>query len=582
VSRPRRPADPLIGRTIAGYEILERIGSDHTTATYKAHQGAMARDVAFKTLNAQAAADEATVACFYGAAKAAAQIHHANVVSIYDVSAAGSRHFCTMEYVEGRPVGELLRARQKIASVDALRVAIDVAEALRFANVKGIAGFRLSADRVVLSSHGEVKMLPPTLTAPSAPVLDDHYVLTAVGVLLYAMLSGGRVASLEATLEPGSSAVGELPRLKSVVLGARQDIARVVDRLIGASDEGRYHNVDVALADLRGLVDAQEKLESRARSATERVRERQKRQVYGIVLGAGAAAVALVVIVVLILLGGSGARRIDKEFQDARTAAKASIEQSKALQRQFYRTPSRALVDRAVAQLANAMASYEHFVARHPHHRRASEATDVISHIGQGIDDFRTRAKEHMRFVEARDAYEGLKRRFEDEVAAKLERGGKMALATWQNRYVELARAYADVREVKSAIASKLRKLPRELQRIEMKIETNQLMRRFESELRREHRYGEALAAWKAYREKYDKIDDLRKQALENYDKYTTDIRRDARVQSAKLTNHARYLATKEKQYARARGILQKIIDRFGIPSLVEKAKGELAKLPKE
>ncbi|MFC1805629.1 serine/threonine protein kinase, partial [Planctomycetota bacterium] len=407
--------DPLIGHTVGGHKILQRTGSDSICVTYKANHSAMARLVAFKTLKAEAAADQATLTQFYDTAKAAAQIHHPNILSIYDVSTAQNVHFCTMEFAEGRTVGELLKARQKIASDDAVRVAIDVAEALRFANAKGMPGFRLSADRVMLSSRGEVKILPPTLTPPGAAVLDEAYVLRAVGTLLYAMLTGGRVDNLEQALDPDVPAPG-LQAIKKVAIGTRKAIADVVDRLVGAAGQP-YANVDAALAELRQVLQKQEVAETRTRTATERAKGRklQGLVIAGIAIGVG----VVCVLVIAILLASSKARRrrILREYGEARIASTASIDQGKVLYERFWNAPTKDLADKTIAWYEKGKEPYGLFIASHPNTPEAQEAHGQVDQINDAIGTLRVRTADRIRYLKELNAYSAVREAFKAEVA---------------------------------------------------------------------------------------------------------------------------------------------------------------------
>ena len=586
--RPDRPlprvgkdTDPLLGQMFDGHEVLERLGSDPVCVTYKAKHDAMERLVALKALSAEAAADEATVAQFYDTAKFAAQVHHPNIASIYDVSSAEDVHFCTMEYIEGRSVGELLRARQKIASDDAIRVAIDVGEALRFASARQMPGFRLSADRVILSNRGEVKVLPPTLTPPGAPVLDERYALTAMGALLYAMLSGGRVPDLEAALEPGSAAPAQLPRIKSAAISTRQDLAAVVDRLLGSEGAEPYANLDTPLAELRGLLERQEKVGTRTRTATERARERKKRGFLGIAAAVGAGVVFVAIIVFLLLHQRGRREAVRQEYLDAQAVANASIAEAKKLWTQFWNAPTPQVASSVVAHYKQARLPYERFRAAHPNTAQAQEAVYRLSDIDEVIGDLEVKAADRIRYLAERKAYTDLREAFEGEVAAKLKAGGKIDEPVWRSRYLKLLDKFPSSPYVEQRVSHVLRNLKAEIQRAEMKIATNQLINDFRDKYKPKHQYQKALDAWEVYRKRYDKIDAVRKSALTNCQTQTDMIKRDARVQFAQLMNHANFLAKEKKDYARAREIYRKIIDNFGIKRHVDKAKEALGKLPK-
>ena len=572
--------DPLIGHTIAGHKILQRVSSEAVCVTYKANHSAMARLVSFKALTAEAAADHMILAQFDDTAKSAAKVHHPNIISIYDVGEAQNIHFCTLEHVEGRSVGELLKARQKIASDDAIRVAIDVAEALRFANAKGMPGFVLSADRVVLSNRGEVKILPPTLVHPESPVLNEAYVLYGVGVLLYAMLSGGKMGDVEAALSAARPVAGKLEPMKKVAMGTRKAIADVVDRLVGVPGAAPYRNVEGALTDLRGLLQKQEKAETRSRSATDRAKTRRKHTVAIAASAIGIGAVCLTIIFVLLSGRGRRQRARLRAFADAQAKSKLSVDQAMALMKQFWPEADKAIADKAIASYVAAKAPYAEFMATYRNSPEAQDAQYQIRRLDTAIQTQQVRIADYIQDMKERRAYKALYDSFKADIEQKVNHGGKVDEPTWRKRFAALLVKFPDSPWVHDRVNRFLRTVHAQVQSGEMRIETNQLARDFTDKYRPKHQYGKALAAWERYRAKYDKIDALRMHALTNHDTQTKMIRRDAAEQFRKRMNHANFLAQK-KDHARARQIYQEIIDSFGIKRMVDEAKDALAKLPK-
>ncbi|MFP4056125.1 MAG: protein kinase [Candidatus Brocadiia bacterium] len=561
--------------------------SDAVSVTYKAHQAAMARFVSFKVLKPEAAEDADIVERFYQTAKLSAQIHHPNIASIYDVSSADDRHFCTMEYVEGRSVGELLRARQKVASADAVRVAIDVAQALHHANDKGLPGNRLSAERVVLSSRGEVKILPPTLAPQDGRVLDDGYVLTAVGVLLYAMLTGGRVDDLEVALEPGSAAPSALPPVKSVAIGARQDVASAVDRLIGTDTEDAYTNVDAALADLRELLQSQERVESRTRTAAQRAERRRRHNLLVVGAVAAVALVAAALIIGLLVHQGAVARRVQDRYRDAVEESNESIRQFNEVKGQFDKAPTRELAEAALTHLEAAKAPFAQFHDRHPAHDLGREAQRQVQELDEKTERFRRIAQEDIREAQrnraAAGAIDRLTEEFEEEKNRLLRKGGTLDEDQWRQSYESLRGQFQDNEYALGRLAVVLDQLHHRVAQAQMEIDTNALMRRFTEVYKPALQFGKALQEWDDYRQKYLDVDvaTVRTQALENYRTQSALIRREAREQFTKNMNWASSRA-QQKNYAGAREIYRKIAENFGIERYVREARQKLEELPQE
>jgi len=572
----RRSSDPLVGRKFAGYEILERVGSGQGCVTYKARQPAMGREVALRLLDKDA--DQATVEAFYRTAKRAAQLHQANIAGIYDVSSAGGMHFASLELVEGRTLADLFRSRERVPSADALRVAIALAEAFAQVKNKALGGWTLAPELIVLTPRGELKVLPPVVAPEDQRTLATDYILRSIGVVLYAMLTGGRVQDLEAALDPGRDVAASLPPIRTVALGTRRDVAALVGRLLGVEGE-RFSSLEAAAQAMRELLAAREQAEERARNATERARERQRREKRGatvFMVGGAAAAVAFIVVVALLLVSRGGA---EKEFARVNASAQRSIELFKQARAAFLKNPSDANAQAARAHLENARALYAAFHRKHPGHPKGALAGNNAAQLADTLRQFDNEIRAYIRYAQAMSKIKALDEAFKREVATLLETGGKLDVRKWVPRYRAILEEFKDSPRTRDYLFRKIEALPRLVQRKQMEIDTNTLCRDFQQKYKPQHLYKAALAAWDAYRAKYQGVDFLRDDAMANYESQTAMIIRDAREQYTKLVTKAQRLA-KEGKTAEARKIYQKIINDFGVPSLVQRAKGLLAKLP--
>lgn len=572
------PPDPLVGREIAGHKILQRVATGRLCSTYKANHLAMGRLVALKALSADA--DQNTIERFQATARQAAQLHHPNIASIYDVNTDGKVHFCTMEYVEGQSIGELLRAHNRIPSADAVRVAIDVAEALRFANSKGVRGWRLSANRVVISKRGEVKILPPSFTPGGAPVLDDRYVVTAVGVLLYAMLTGGKVRDLEWALEPGSSAPSQLERLRNVAPGVRRDVAQVVERMLGIAGE-RFPSAEAALHALRALLVAQEQLESRTRRVSDSARARVERTRRGVLFAVAAVAFIGIVVLIIFVLRSKAAAGAERMYAEAAREADAAIAAFKDAQARFHAAPSETLAQQVVAHLQRAKEAFARVASAYPGHAKGQAAAANARSMEEEIRKFQEVAQAGIRYAAALVKIREVDKALEVEVASRLERGGELDVAAWRKRYLAVANEFADNSRVADAVRIIVTNLPQRILAEQIRIDANAVSNQVLKEYLPKLLYGKALDAWNEYRRKYGKLESeaLRRRVLETYDKAATEIRQAARLKYGALRQQAEYHAQRGEN-DKAREIYNRVIECFGILEYVDRAKEALAKLP--
>src|SRR5499427_3182887 len=87
---------------IADYRILREIGRGGMGVVYEAEQEALGRRVALKVLPRQVLANETLRSRFRREAKAAARMHHTNIVPVFDVGQDGAHLYYAMQLIHGQ------------------------------------------------------------------------------------------------------------------------------------------------------------------------------------------------------------------------------------------------------------------------------------------------------------------------------------------------------------------------------------------------------------------------------------------------------------------------------------------------
>ncbi len=137
LERLRPETDGKPGQQIPGYQILKKLGAGAMATVYKARQLSLDRIVAIKVLPQKYTKNQDFVDRFYAEGRAAAKLNHPNIVQAFDVNQAGEFHYFVMEFVDGRTVFEDIAKKGRYEEADAVRVAIDVANALNHAHDRG-------------------------------------------------------------------------------------------------------------------------------------------------------------------------------------------------------------------------------------------------------------------------------------------------------------------------------------------------------------------------------------------------------------------------------------------------------------
>ena len=148
----------MIGRMLGHYEVLEKLGEGGMGVVYKARDTHLDRFVAIKVLPAEKVSDPQRKARFVQEAKAASALNHPNIITIHDVASQEGCDFIVMEYVAGKTLDEII-PRKGMKLGEALRIAVQMADALARAHVAGIVHRDLKPSNVMVDEHGLVKIL---------------------------------------------------------------------------------------------------------------------------------------------------------------------------------------------------------------------------------------------------------------------------------------------------------------------------------------------------------------------------------------------------------------------------------------
>jgi hypothetical protein len=107
---PQRREPP--GEALGDFLLRREIGRGGMGVVYEAEQLSLGRRVALKVLPFAAVLDDKQVARFRNEARAAAQLDHPHIVSVYAVGCERGVHYYAMRLVEGRTVAELIAELQ--------------------------------------------------------------------------------------------------------------------------------------------------------------------------------------------------------------------------------------------------------------------------------------------------------------------------------------------------------------------------------------------------------------------------------------------------------------------------------------
>ena len=256
---------------------------------YTARDTHLDRRVAIKVLPADKVADAGRKQRFVHEAKSASQLNHPNIVTIYDIRSQEGIDFIVMELIEGQTIEELITPKG-MRPPQALRYAVQIADALAKAHGAGILHRDLKPSNIMVTSEGRVKildfglakLLEPEDTSPEATTVtarqfteEGHVVGTAAymspeqaegrkldarsdifsfGSVLYEMLTGRRPFVGESRLSILTKIVNEDPSPPAQVSTAiAPEFEKIILRCLRKDPARRYQtmaDLKVALEDV--------------------------------------------------------------------------------------------------------------------------------------------------------------------------------------------------------------------------------------------------------------------------------------------------------------------------------------------
>ena len=148
----------MTGSVLAHYEILEKLGEGGMGVVYKARDTRLNRFVALKLLPAEKIAGDDRLRRFTQEARTASALNHPNIVTIHDILSEAGTPFIVMEYVTGKTLDHMI-PRKGMRLNEALKVAVQIADALSAAAAAGVIHRDVKPGNVMVTDSGLVKVL---------------------------------------------------------------------------------------------------------------------------------------------------------------------------------------------------------------------------------------------------------------------------------------------------------------------------------------------------------------------------------------------------------------------------------------
>ena len=256
------------------YEILELIGTGGMAKVYKARCHRLNRLVAIKILKSDLADNADFRRRFHDESQAVAQLSHANIVSVYDVSTNPDREYIVMELIDGITLKQYMERRGRMDWRESLHFITQIMRGLSHAHSRGIIHRDIKPQNIMVLRDGSVKVADfgiaclanqgQTLTQEALGSV--HYIspeqargdridarsdIYSAGVVLYEMLTG------RLPFEGDSAVSVAIQHLSSVPLAPRdidpsipEPLELICMKAMNSDPNKRYASADAMIEDL--------------------------------------------------------------------------------------------------------------------------------------------------------------------------------------------------------------------------------------------------------------------------------------------------------------------------------------------
>ncbi len=141
------------------YERIRELGRGGMGVVYLARDSVLEREVAYKVLPEGLRENPNALRNFLREAKAAAQLNHPNIVTVYDAGESEDGFYLAMELVNGTTLKEILQRRGPIAPGGVIYILKQMAEALSYAHSRRVVHRDVKTANTMWTTEKQVKIM---------------------------------------------------------------------------------------------------------------------------------------------------------------------------------------------------------------------------------------------------------------------------------------------------------------------------------------------------------------------------------------------------------------------------------------
>lgn len=260
------------------YELLSLLGRGGMgSCVYKARQLKLNRIVALKVLDMMG--DSESEKRFFSEAQTMKELHHQNLVTVYDYGTHNNQIFIAMTFIDGESLSDIIKSKKKLPVKNAMYIAWQIAKGLECAHKHGIVHRDIKPSNIMMKNDDEICIIDfgisitgnsqrltnagMTMGTPeymSPEQCQNRNVTTqsdiySLGIVFYEMLTGDPPFVGGAALAILNRHLQEKPQsLSEKNNEIPYALEKIIDKCLEKKTENRYANFSEFIEDLKHVM----------------------------------------------------------------------------------------------------------------------------------------------------------------------------------------------------------------------------------------------------------------------------------------------------------------------------------------
>jgi serine/threonine protein kinase len=157
----------MTGKVIGTYQIVQQLGQGLHGTTYQAIEQGRGQTVALKVIQPALAQQVTFKQDLRALAAVLIPMSHPHMAAFHTILQMGNELYTIREFISGTPLGEALQRSDVLPCEEAIRIAVQVLDALSYAHSSGVLHGGIKPSNLILTADGQIKLTDLGLAAVS-------------------------------------------------------------------------------------------------------------------------------------------------------------------------------------------------------------------------------------------------------------------------------------------------------------------------------------------------------------------------------------------------------------------------------